>query len=266
MNATTSGTVKPESELYTRESHYRTASSENSMHPIRWILPTANSVLDVGCNVGELLCCCRAFYPRMLLAGVDVNIEAVTKARVQLPNAELEVAGAESLPFPDARFDCVTCIEVLEHIPSSLRSTALAEIRRVLRPGGRLVLRVPHAGLFAWMDAANFRFRLPGLYERLVKQGRRDAGYPEGSEGVVWHQHFKESELMELAGSGWEIEAHRRGGLFLFPLMDIASWPFYRGRKIDNPIFRSFQRLMNFDIGCNYGRASYDILLVLRRI
>jgi SAM-dependent methyltransferase len=202
----------------------------------------------------------------MQLTGVDVSREAVAKARIQLPDAELEIAGAESLPFPDATFDCVTCIEVLEHIPSNLRSAALVEIGRVLRPGGKLVLRVPHAGLFAWMDAANLRFRLPGLYKLLFRQGRRDAGYPNGSADVVWHQHFKESDLIELAGGGWAIEANRTGGLFLFPLMDIACWPFYRVRKIDNLIFRFFQRVMKFDIGRDFGRASYDILLVLRRI
>ncbi|MFY9556742.1 MAG: class I SAM-dependent methyltransferase [Blastocatellia bacterium] len=265
MNAFSSAAGKNVAAVSSQSSDYKPAARQNLMHPIRWVPQTATSLLDVGCNAGELLSYCRMLYPSMKLVGVDVNREAVNKARIHLPDAEFEVAGADSLPFPDGVFECVTCIEVLEHIPSNLRQKAFAEIRRVLRPGGRLVLRVPHAGLFAWMDAANLRFRLPGLYKAIVREGRRDAGYPEGSEGVVWHQHFKKSELIELAGSGWEIQAHRRGGLFLLPLMDIACWPFYRVRKIDNPVFRFFQRVMDFDIGWDYGRASYDVLVVLRR-
>lgn len=239
---------------------------QNLMHPIRWVPPTAGALLDVGCNAGELLGYCRALYPEMRLAGVDVNQHILEKVRNYLPDVDLHTGGAEALPFPDASFDCVTCIEVLEHIPSNLRARALAEMRRVLRPGGRLVLRVPHAGLFAWMDAANFRFRLPKLYNKLIGAGRRDAGYAHGSEDIVWHHHFTQAEMLALAGAGWEIEARRTGGLLLFPLMDIACWPFYRARQINNAVFRALQRVMNFDLGRDYGQSSYDILLVLRRI
>jgi SAM-dependent methyltransferase len=235
------------------------------MHPIRWIPAEAEALLDVGCNVGELLSYCRELYPQMQLAGVDVNRVALGIARERLPEADIQAVGAEELPFSNASFDCVTCIEVLEHIPTRLRARALAEMRRVLCPGGRLVLRVPHAGMFAWLDAANFRFRMPWLYHTLLKKGRRDAGYENGSDSVVWHHHFTLDELLNLLGSGWTLEASRTGGLLLFPLFDIACWPFYRLRRIHNGLFRALQRGMNFDIGIDYGTASYDILLVLRR-
>jgi SAM-dependent methyltransferase len=44
------------------------------------------------------------------------------------------------LPFPDAAFDVVTCVSVLEHMPVTVRVTGLREMARVLRPGGRLIL------------------------------------------------------------------------------------------------------------------------------
>jgi SAM-dependent methyltransferase len=235
------------------------------MHPIRWVPSDATALLDVGCNAGELLALCRALYPQMRLAGVDVNSSGIEMARNHVPDADIHLSGAESLPFPDESFDCVTCIEVLEHIPSELRARALSEMRRVLRAGGRLVLRMPHKGLFAWMDAANFRFRLPWVYNKIIKEGHRDRGYSRGSKDVVWHHHFTQEEVMRIAGEGWEIATSRSGGLFLLPLMDIASWPFYRAGRINNSAFRLLQRVMDFDIGCDYGRASYDILLMLRR-
>ena len=245
--------------------------TRNPMHPIRWVPEDAASLLDVGCNSGAFLLHCAEVFPALQLAGVEVNAAPLEQARRALPDAELHHAGGESLPFPDGRFDCVTCIEVLEHIPEEFRARALAEIRRVLRDGGRLVLRVPHAGLFAFLDPNNFRFRLPGLYRRLLGHGRRDAGY-EGSDaaaaasGVVWHHHFTRKELLELAGPGWEVEAWRLGGLVVMPLSNLARWPFYRMGRHEHPIFRLLQRLGEADQGCQYGAASYNVLVVLTRV
>jgi SAM-dependent methyltransferase len=159
----------------------------------------------------------------------------------------------------------VTCIEVLEHVPADLRARALAEMRRVLRPGGRLVLRVPHAGLFAFLDPNNLRFRFPRLYRRLIGRGRRDDGFDGGSSGVVWHHHFTRQELLTLAGEGWQVEAWRRGGLLITPLVDLARWPFYRTGRGDHAISLAMERLADFDLGFDYGPASIDVLLALRR-
>jgi SAM-dependent methyltransferase len=236
------------------------------MHPIRWIPADATSLLDIGCNAGELLSYCRTVYPGIRLSGVEINPAALEKARQNLPDADLHGTSAEKLPFPDASFDCVTCIEVLEHIPSKLRLQALAEMRRVVRRGGRLVLRVPHAGLFAFLDSNNLRFRAPRLYSALLKNGRRDAGFAGGSEDVVWHHHFTKAELHELLGDGWELESSRTGGLLLFPIADIALWPFYRLQRTNNTLYRALHRVADSDLGYDYGRASFDILMVLRRI
>ena len=242
------------------------SGSQNRMDAVPWIPGGTASLLDIGCNAGELLSSCLQSHPHLNLAGVEVNREALEKARNLLPEADLRLASAAELPHEDATFDCVTCIEVLEHIPSELREKALAEMRRVLRPGGRLILRVPHAGMFAFLDANNFRFNFPRIYKTLLKQGRRDNGFENYSEGVVWHHHFTVEELQKLLGDGWQIEGQRTGGLLLFPLVDILCWPFYRLQKIENAAYRSLQRVAHFDIGCDYGKSSFDILLVLKRI
>ena len=138
-------------------------------------------------------------------------------------------------------------------------------MRRVLRPGGRLVLRVPFAGLFAFLDSNNIRFRIPRIYNSLLKNGRRDAGYAGGSADVVWHHHFNRGELRELLGDGWEIESSRTGGLLLFPLADIALWPFYRLQRTNNFLYRALHRISDFDLGRDYGNSSFDVLMVLKR-
>ncbi len=238
----------------------------NRMHPIRWVPPDSRSLLDVGCHVGAFLTHCHEFFPDITLAGVEVDADALQRARTALPFSELHQSGAQSLPFDDARFDCLTCIEVLEHVPAADRPPALTEFHRVLRPGGRLVLRTPHSGAFAFLDPHNLRFRFPGLYGRLVGKGARDAGYEGWTHGVVWHHHFSRKELLDLAGQGWNLEACRRGGFVLAPVAEILRWPFYRKGRVENPACKALDRLFDLDLGIPYGPASYDILLVLRKL
>jgi SAM-dependent methyltransferase len=235
------------------------------MHPMRWVPAGAAALLDVGCNAGDLLWDCRRAFPGMVLAGVEINPAALLAARRRLPDVDLRAAPGDAIPFPDESFDCVTCIEVLEHIPAERRGASLREMHRVLRPGGCLVLRTPHAGTFGWLDSNNVRFRLPWLYGKLVGLGRRDAGYEHGSAGVVWHHHFSRAELLNLAGAGWRVVHVGYGGLFVFPLADWLSWPFYRSGWLNNPLLRILNMLADFDYGCDFGTDSYGILMILRR-
>ena len=47
--------------------------------------------------------------------------------------------------------------------------------------------------------------------------------------------------------------------------MDLASWPFYRTGRAEHPVRRAMERLGEFDLGLDFGRASYDVLMVLRK-
>jgi len=107
------------------------------------------------------------------------------------------------------------------------------------------------------------RFRLSMLHRVLVGTGNRDAHYQEAQAEICWHHHFTREELMELAGEGWEMEACRYGGLVLFPLTDIASWPLYRLGRTENWFARGLGKIADFEIGISFGRRSYGILLVL---
>ncbi len=235
------------------------------MHPLHWIPPETTALLDVGCNEGALLHDCGRYFPGVRLAGVEINPTALAKAKLKLPEADLHGTPGDQLPFADDSFDCVTCIEVFEHIPSERRTQALAEMRRVLKPDGRLILRTPHAGLFAWLDSNNMRFRFPRIYRKMIGQGQRDSGYADGSDGVVWHYHFTREELLSLAGDGWRLETVRYGGFFVFPVTDWLSWPFYRAGWLENPVLRLLNRLADLDYRFSFGTWSYGILMTLRR-
>jgi ubiquinone/menaquinone biosynthesis C-methylase UbiE len=101
-------------------------------------LAPAERALDLGVGDGRLAAAIRT----AKLVGADVSQVALDRARTRLPDADLVlVEPDEPLPFPDNDFDLVTCIETLEHVRDV--QLALSEIRRVLRPGGRLALTTP---------------------------------------------------------------------------------------------------------------------------
>ena len=239
--------------------------TDSRMEPGFWIQPGAVSLLDVGCNAGALLSDVRQCYPNMQLAGIDINHSALQAAKALLPDVEIHEGSGYELPFADERFDYVTCIEVIEHVPAQFRKQSISEMRRVLRPGGRLILRCPHAGIFDWLDAQNFRFRFPRLYGKLVGQGNRDEHYREAEEELVWHHHFTREELHGLAGDGWHEETCQYGGLLLFPISDMVRWPFYRIKRNDNWFVRAMERMATAELAISFGKSSYGILLVLRK-
>ncbi len=99
--------------------------------------------LDIGCGPGKLVRALGAATgPTGAAVGVDPSATAVAdnSERDRAAHHRYVVGPAQSLPLPDAEFDVVTCTFVMHHIPESQREAAIAEMWRVLRPGGRLLL------------------------------------------------------------------------------------------------------------------------------
>jgi SAM-dependent methyltransferase len=87
--------------------------------------------------------------PGAIAVGVDRSGDRLVRARAEGVAAPLVRADLLDLPTRTGAFDAVLCSEVLEHLDND--RAALAELRRVLRPGGRLVVTVPHADYpFTW--------------------------------------------------------------------------------------------------------------------
>lgn len=96
--------------------------------------------LDVGCGTGAVLELLHARYPSKHLTGLDLTPGMIDVARAkQLDNVSFAVGDAEALPFKPRSFDAVLCSNSFHHYPHPERF--FAEVARVLRPGGRLVLR-----------------------------------------------------------------------------------------------------------------------------
>jgi len=118
-------------------------------------------MLDVGCATGYTLQAARGL--GLDATGVDVSEHAVARCRERGFKAEL--GAMDRIPFPDATFQVVVMKHVLEHTPRPRE--ALAEIRRVLRPGGGVYLAVPHAGYAKSLrDPAVSRYYIPTSHGR----------------------------------------------------------------------------------------------------
>lgn len=100
------------------------------------------AILDIGCGAWPALLLETRFARK---AGLDPLAGSVPGVPPEVEMSALRLAGPVTLPYPDGAFACVTSLAVLEHLdPGSLPSLS-AEIRRVLAPGGRVIITTPHA-------------------------------------------------------------------------------------------------------------------------
>lgn len=98
------------------------------------------AILDVGCGTGKLLKSAEIRFPGAKLVGIDAAIEMVRYAQTSNPTGTIQFqqAMAEQLPFPNACFDLVFSTMTFHHWPDQTRG--IAEVARVLTPGGRWLL------------------------------------------------------------------------------------------------------------------------------
>ncbi len=142
--------------------------------------PTDPLVLDLGCGKGR-------FARR--LAAVGFRVVGIDLARGMLSEARglpVVQGSGRQLPFPDATFDAVLAVETLQHARDA--ATILTEARRVLRPGGRLIVIDRNAGA---LDTR--RPWLPALVTKWIDERRGLWMYPAGGpvrERWFWPARF----------------------------------------------------------------------------
>ncbi len=108
-------------------------------------LQPGEEVLDVGCGTGTLAIeVQQRVGPTGHVFGIDPGAKQIARARAKAARRHLpidfQVGVIERLPFPDQTFDAVLSTIMMHHLGDGLKRQGLAEIVRVLKPGGRVVI------------------------------------------------------------------------------------------------------------------------------
>ena len=108
-------------------------------------LQQGESVLDVGCGTGTLALEAARYTGRAgRVVGIDPSQQQIARARSKAARhnapVDFQIGVIEQLPFPDQTFDAALSTLMMHHLPVDVKRQGLAEIARVLKPGGRLVI------------------------------------------------------------------------------------------------------------------------------
>ena len=148
-------------------------------------LKNGEAVLDVGCGTGDLtLRAARRVGAEGRVSGIDASPDMVKIARRKAAkkgrDIDFRVAPIEDLPFADGEFDAALSSFMIHHLPDDLKVSGLAEVRRVLKPGGRIVLvdLKPAKGIVGFVSHL-IGFRLPDDYAEQLTSTIREAGFED---------------------------------------------------------------------------------------
>jgi len=174
-------------------------------------LPRDTRVIDAGCGEGVLV---DEFAGRLDIVGVDANYAS----------ERVRHGSVTALPFPDASFDRALCLDVLEHLSYEDQPRALAELFRVLRPAGELLVSVPNLAHLQ----SRVQFLLRGRLIRTASEIKHPGDRPAG-------------EYLRLAErAGFRLVA-RRG---IFPTVPVVTHFVRRYPQALAPLHRALTKLL----------------------
>lgn len=159
-------------------------------------------LLDVGCGRGEIIRHCmrlgvEAYGIDYAQVAARMTTEVIAHerrfSRDKNHNAGVYLADAKYLPFPDSFFDRVLLFDVVEHLYPWELSRALSQIRRVLKPDGKLII---HTAPNRWYDI--YAYPLVRLFRRILGQGQN---YPKNPRAIIpanQDVHVNEQDILSM--------------------------------------------------------------------
>jgi SAM-dependent methyltransferase len=174
-------------------------------------LPDKTRVLDAGCGEGVLV---GEYAKRLAIEGVDPNYSS----------DHVRSGSLTALPYADGTFDRALCLDVLEHLTFEEQPRALAELRRVLAPGGELLVSVP--------NLAHLQSRVHFLFKGRLIRTAAESKHPGDRPA---------DEYIRMAdGAGFELVA-RRG---IFPTVPVLTRLIRQHPRALLPLHRWLTRLL----------------------
>lgn len=164
--------------------------------------------LDFGCSYGTFLNKLKNKNIERMV-GVDISEKVIKKGQQFFSGFDLiKINNASKLPFDDHSFNSITILDVLEHVYE--QKELLAELNRVLKIGGKLIVTVPGKYFFSFLDMGNYKFQFPKLHRWFycLSHSREEykSRYMSDTDGLIgdisvkkrWHEHFSKEKLRKL--------------------------------------------------------------------
>jgi ubiquinone/menaquinone biosynthesis C-methylase UbiE len=188
-----------------RSHRWRTA--ENSASFLLGHLESGMALLDVGCGPGTITADLAGRLGKGKVVGIDLSEEVVGLAREQHPtssgaNLSFQVGDVYALEFADETFDVVYAHQVLQHLGRPV--DALAEMRRVLKPGGLVAVRDADFGAFGWFPADPVLDRWMDVYHQLTRRNGAQADAGRNLKAWVRAAGFRE---VVASSSNWTFQS-----------------------------------------------------------
>jgi SAM-dependent methyltransferase len=174
-------------------------------------LPPETRVLDAGCGEGVIV---EEYAERLAITGVDANYAS----------GRVRHGSVTALPFEAGTFDRTLCLDVLEHLQYEEQPRAFAELHRVLRPGGELLVSVPNLAHLQ----SRIHFLLLGRLIRTASEFKHPGDRPV-------------AEYLRLARAAGFTLAARRG---IFPTVPVLTHLIRRNPRALAPLHRALTRLI----------------------
>lgn len=182
-------------------------------------------VLEVGCGRGFYLYCLTKFKFIQTIYGIDLNHEVLKAAKKNLNHKKIKLTRANiyKLPCKNQQFDLIICSEVLEHLQDDFK--AMRELKRILKPKGKLIITVPHLNFPFFWDPLNYL-----LIKLFNKHINKSIWWLAG----IWADHerlYSKATLLNLLNkTGFKTNAFRYSTHYCWPFMHF--WLYGLGKNL----------------------------------
>ncbi len=219
-----------------------------------WIPDKTERLLDIGCAWGGH----TLYYLRKCnnVFAIDPNEESIEIAKKRHPDINFTVSNAENLPFGGDYFDVVIMNDVIEHVDDEKKS--LNEAHRVLKKDGFLIITAPHKGLFSFMDIDNYSWYFRRVFGiKTIKPGYNHK-----------HRHYSLKDFELRFRNRFQILKSFRSSCFIVPFISNIRLLIRKafGEGFELKVKPYLNKISEFDYFIPYGKLSYNIALIARKI
>jgi cyclopropane fatty-acyl-phospholipid synthase-like methyltransferase len=162
------------------------------------------AALDFGCGCGRTLLWLARQFPQVRWQGTDVDAESVEWCRASIPGGVFSVNGPlPPLPYADGSFDLIYGVSVFTHLSEEHQRAWLPELRRILRPGGLLLLSFHSKNVWQPLDDSSaverdgFVFRTSAKLKGILPEWYQTAFQSQPSIVEALSAHFTEVDYLE---------------------------------------------------------------------